>query len=258
MADLRVERDGPLVVITIDRPDARNALAAGTIGELDAALEELARGDASVAVLTGAGDRAFVSGGDLKELESQRGAEFAAGMAAGMRRTLDRIAELPIPVIAAVNGAALGGGAETAIACDFRIAADDARIGFTQVLLGLMPAWGGIERLAASTGRSRALYLLLTGTVLSGQEAAAWGLVEESVPRPGFESRWRGLAAQVARAPRPALAGIKAAMQAAHPGSRPDLAGPAVADFARVWAAEAHWRMAEELERARRAGRQRA
>jgi enoyl-CoA hydratase/carnithine racemase len=258
MADLRVERDGPVVVITVDRPKARNALAAGTIEELDAALGELARSDASVAVLTGAGDRAFISGGDLKELEGQRGKEFAAAMAAGMRRTLDRIAELPIPVIAAVNGAALGGGAETAIACDFRIAVNDARIGFTQVLLGLMPAWGGIERLAESTGRSRALYLLLTGTVLSGREAAAWGLVEESVPRPDFESRWRALAAQVARAPRPALAGIKAAMQAAHPGSRPDLAGPAVADFARVWADEAHWRMAADLERARRAGPERA
>lgn len=244
-----------MVVMTVDRPHARNALAESTMAELDAALAALATGDARAAVLTGAGDRAFIAGGDLKELEGRRDEAYGLEMALSMRRTLDRIAELPVPVIAAINGAALGGGAETAIACDFRIAADDARIGFTQVLLGLMPAWGGIERLAASVGRSRALHLLTTGTVLSGREALAWGLVEESVPRADFERRWRELAAQVARAPRPALAGIKAALHAAHPGSRPDLAAAASADFARVWAADEHWRMAEALERERRTRR---
>ncbi|HEY4866942.1 MAG TPA: enoyl-CoA hydratase-related protein, partial [Candidatus Dormibacteraeota bacterium] len=109
--------------------------------------------------------------------------------------------------------------------------------------------------LAASTGRSRALYLLTTGRTLSGSEAAAWGVVEESAPRSEFDRRWLELAQQVARAPRHVLAGIKAAMQAAHPGSRPDLAGPALADFARAWVDPRHWEMAEALERSRQARR---
>ena len=185
-------------------------------------------------------------------LESVTSEDFAAEMAVRMRRTLDRIASLPIPVIAAVNGAALGGGAEVAVGCDYRIAAHDARIGFTQVLLGLMPAWGGIERLCALVGRGRALYLLTTGSVLTGREAAELGLVEESVARDRFEARWRELAEQVARAPRPALAGIKRAVQAALPGSRPDLEAAAVRDFARAWTDPRHWEMAAELERQRR------
>jgi enoyl-CoA hydratase/carnithine racemase len=251
--EIRVEQEGRVLVLVVDRPQARNALAATTMEELDARLRELeSRHDVHCAVITGAGERAFIAGGDLRELDALRDAGSAGEMARVMRTTLDRIPALPIPVLAAVNGAALGGGAEVAIACDFRVAADDARIGFTQALLGLMPAWGGIERLASSTGRSRALYLLTTGRVLSGPEAAAWGVVEECVPRQSFEARWRELAQQVARAPREVLAGIKAAMQSAHPGSRPDLAGPAVADFARAWADPRHWEMAEALARARR------
>jgi enoyl-CoA hydratase/carnithine racemase len=256
LPDIRVEQDGPVLVLTVDRPHARNALAPATMAELDALLAGLAgRDDVRCAVLTGAGDRAFIAGGDLKELESERDEAFGARLAREMRHTLDRMAALPIPVIAALNGAAIGGGAEVAVACDLRIAADDASIGFTQVLLGVTPAWGGIERLGSLVGRGRALYLLTTGRVLSGAEAADWGVVEEAVPRERFAGRWRELAHEVARAPRHALAGLKAAMQAAHPGSRPDLAGPAVADFARAWAHPDHWTMAAALERRRRAAR---
>jgi enoyl-CoA hydratase len=254
MADIRVEQEGRVLVMTVDRPHARNALAASTMEELDGHLESLdGREDVHCAVITGAGERAFISGGDLKELETRRDEAFATTMAHSMRASLDRIATLPIPVIAAINGAALGGGAEVAIACDFRVACDDARIGFTQALLGLIPAWGGIERLGASTGRSRALYLLTSGRVLSGGEAFGWGLVEESVPRPDFEARWRELAHQVARTPRHVLAGLKTAMQAAHPGSRPDLAEAAVASFARAWSDAQHWEMAAAYERSRQA-----
>jgi len=252
MPDLRIEREGSVAVLTIDRPQARNAIGLNTMAELDEALAGLEDEEIRCAVITGAGDRAFVAGGDLRELESVTSEDFAAEMAVRMRRTLDRIASLPIPVIAAVNGAALGGGAEVAVGCDYRIAAHDAPIGFTQVLLGLMPAWGGIERLCALVGRGRALYLLTTGSVLTGREAAELGLVEESVARDRFEARWRELAEQVARAPRPALAGIKRAVQAALPGSRPDLEAAAVRDFARAWTDPRHWEMAAELERQRR------
>lgn len=255
MADIRVESDGPVTVLTIDRPHARNAIGLGTMDELDAALAGLAGGDARCAVLTGAGDRAFVAGGDLRELESVTSEEFAVDMARRMRQTLDRIATLPIPVICALNGAAIGGGAETAVACDYRIAADDARIGFTQVLLGVMPAWGGVERLCNLVGRGRALYLLTTGTVLSGREAVAAGLVEECVPRAAFEARWREVAHQVARAPRAALAGIKRAVEGTIPANRPGTEREAIADFARAWADPRHWEMAAELEARRREAR---
>ena len=252
MPDLRIEREGAVAILTIDRPHARNAIGLATMDELDAAFAGLAEGDGRCAVLTGAGDRAFVAGGDLRELESVKSEDFALDMAVRMRRTLDRIAGLPIPVICALNGAAIGGGAEVAVACDYRVAAHDARIGFTQVLLGVLPAWGGIERLCALVGRGRALYLLTTGTVLTGREAAEIGLVEESVPRDRFEARWRELAEHVARAPRQALEGIKRAVDATLPGSHPGLEAGAVRDFARAWADPVHWEMAAELERQRR------
>jgi enoyl-CoA hydratase len=256
MPDIRAELDGSVLVLTVDRPHARNALAPSTMAELEVLLAGLAaRDDVSCAVITGAGERAFIAGGDLKELESGRDEAFGVRLAQEMRATLDRIPALPIPVIAALNGAAIGGGAEVAVACDFRVAAEDASIGFTQALLGVVPAWGGIERLGALVGRGRALYLLTTGRMLSGAEAAAWGLVEEAVPRERFPERWRELAHAVGAAPRHTLAGLKAAMQAAHPGSRPELAGPAIADFARAWAHPDHWAKAEALERRRRAAR---
>jgi enoyl-CoA hydratase len=253
MPDIRAEQEGAVLVLTIDRPRVSNALGLATMAELDEILVELeSRSDVRCTVITGAGDRAFIAGGDLTELESRRDEAFAVVMAERMRSTLDRIARLPMPVLAAINGAALGGGAEVAMACDFRIAAEDARIGFTQVLLGLLPAWGGIERLATAVGRGRALYLLTTGRVLTGAEAYIWGVVEEAVPRSSFQDRWAEVAWQVARAPAHALAGIKRTLEAALPAARPELAGPAVASFARAWAAPQHWEMAAELKRRRR------
>ena len=110
-------------------------------------------------------------------------------MARHMRTTLDAITETKIPVIAAINGDAFGGGVELALACDFRVAAAHARIGLTQINLGLMPAWGASERLAALVGRGRALHVLLGGKVLTADEALAAGLVEEVVPSGSVESR---------------------------------------------------------------------
>ena len=134
------------------------------------------------------------------------------------------MATLPVPVLAAVNGDAYGGGAEVAVACDIRIAADDVRCAFNQVALGIMPAWGGIERLTALVGRGRALALMTTGRVLDAAAALDQGLFDEVVPRAHFDERWREVAAQIARAPRDALVGIKAAQRAAFPTARPELA----------------------------------
>ena len=252
---VRLDHDGLVTVLTIDRPEARNAIARATMRELADALAEVAQSPARVLVVTGSGDRVFVAGGDLKELATIRTLDEAAAMAETMRSVLDRVAALPVPVLAAVNGDAYGGGAEVAVACDMRIAADDVRCGFNQVTLGIMPAWCGIERLTALVGRGRALALMTTGRVLDAGAALEQGLFDEVVPRDAFEPRWHEVAEQIARAPREALIGIKAAQRAAFPTTRPDLADDAIAAFARTWVADEHWQMVDEAAQRRRAAR---
>jgi enoyl-CoA hydratase/carnithine racemase len=253
--DVRLEFDGPVAVIVIDRPDSRNAISRATMDELDLTLDEVQRSDAHVLVLRGAGDRVFVSGGDLKELAAIRTHDEAQAMSQKMRGVLDRIAGLPIPVIGALNGDAYGGGAETAIACNYRIAVREARIGFNQVTLGIMPAWGGIERLGGLVGPSRALYLLTSGSVLAADRAAEWGLIEEVVERDAFDARCRELAHSVAEAPRDVLVAIKAALSACQPVTHPHLAESATDAFATSWIADAHWEMVAQRDSERRAAK---
>jgi enoyl-CoA hydratase/carnithine racemase len=252
-----LETDGLIAVITIDRPEARNAIARVTMGELASAIDQVADSSAHVLVVTGGGSRVFVAGGDLKELAAIRTHDEAAQMAETMRTVLDRLATLPVPVLAAVNGDAYGGGAEVTVACDIRIAADDVRCAFNQVALGIMPAWGGIERLTALVGRGRALKLMTTGEVLRAEAAHDLGLFDEVVPRDQFEDRWRAVAGQIACAPRDALVGIKAAQRAAFPTARPDLAPAAIDAFAHTWVSDAHWKMAAEADERRRAAQKR-
>ena len=234
MVDLELE-DG-LAVITIDRPHARNAISPSTMDELEKALDTVAC--AHALVIKGAGDRAFISGGDLKELAAIRTEDEAAEMALRMRRICDRIANFPAPVVAALNGHALGGGAEVAVAADIRIAAADVRIGFTQVNLAIMPAWGGGERLAELVGKGRALLLAGTGRVLTAAEARDLGLVDEVVPRPSFESAWRELARSLAN--RPARE-IKRLTRGGVPVRE------AAKAFARLWVSDEHWEAAEKV-----------
>src|SRR3954454_20461269 len=141
---------------------------------------------------------AFVLGGDLKELSEVRTHADAVSMATRVRRVLDRIADFPAPVIAALNGHALGGGAEVAIAADIRIAADDIRIGFNQATLAIMPAWGAAERLAQAVGRSRALLAIATGEQYDAETARDLGIIDVVVPRSEFDSEWRALARTLA------------------------------------------------------------
>jgi enoyl-CoA hydratase len=250
--DLRLEVERGVAIISIDRPQARNALALRTMAELDEALDSARARRARVVVIRGAGDKAFCAGGDLKELEHMRSDVDAAAMAQRMRSTLDRMAELAVPVIAALNGDALGGGAELALGCDFRVAAQHARIGFTQISLGLMPAWGASERLATLVGRGRALHILLGGRVLTAADALEVGLVEEVVPSDQFEARVGELARQIAAAPPVAVAGIKRSVDAVRPHRYPELAGAAIATFTRTWVAPSHWRAVERMEKRRK------
>jgi enoyl-CoA hydratase/carnithine racemase len=233
--------EGGVAVITIDRPAARNAIGFATVAELDGAIATLEASDAAVVVLIGGGDRAFVSGGDLKELSAVRTHDDAVAMALRVRAALDRLAALPIPVIAALNGHALGGGAEVAVAADIRIAADDITIGFNQVTLGIMPAWGGAERLTSLIGRSRALLAVLTGTRYDAAAAERLGLLDLVVPRAEFDAKWRGLAAQIASTAPSASREIKSVIATAVPAVRDDTRELATNAFARLWTAQAHW-----------------
>ena len=186
MVDLEFDQESDgLAVLTIDRPHARNAIALDTMAQLEKAIDEAA--GAHALVIKGAGDRAFVSGGDLKELSALRTEEDAAAMAKRMRSICDQLASFPAPVIAALNGHAFGGGAEVAVAADIRVAADDIKIAFNQVTLEIMPAWGGAERLAALVGKGRALLLAGSGRPLDAAEAERIGLVDVVLPRSSFD-----------------------------------------------------------------------
>jgi enoyl-CoA hydratase len=236
MADVRLDVADGVAVVTIDRPGARNAIGLATMDELEEALSSAA--DAQVLVLRGAGDRAFVSGGDLKELAKIRTHEAAVAMALRMRRLCDRIASFPAPVVAALNGHALGGGAEVAVAADIRVAADDIWIGFNQADLVIMPAWGGAERLAGLVGRSAALLLVTTGERLGTAEAQRIGLIDRVYPRASFEESWRALAGRMAAGPaRP----IKAVIARAAPHQHQGLERVAANAFAELWISDAHW-----------------
>jgi enoyl-CoA hydratase/carnithine racemase len=254
MGGVRVDVEGGIAVVTIDRPEVRNAIGFATVDELGSALDDVSESHAAVLVLRGGGDRAFVSGGDLKELSAIRSHEDAVAMASRVRRLLDRVAGFPVPVIAALNGHALGGGAEVAIAADIRIAADDIRIGFNQVSLGIMPAWGGAERLAQVVGRGRALAAIATGEVYDAEAAQRLGLVDVVVPRETFDKEWRALAERIAGTAPGTSRAVKSVIAAAEPSVRPDLEANATDAFARMWTADAHWAAVEAMEHRRRPG----
>jgi enoyl-CoA hydratase/carnithine racemase len=174
---IRVERRGSAGVVTIDRPDQRNALARQTVLDLGRVGRELgADGSVRLVVLTGSGDKAFCAGADLKERATMTD-DAVREMLALYRSELAWLDRSPFPVVAALNGAALGGGLELALACDLRIAAPHAVVGLPETSLGILPAAGGTQRLPRLVGYSKALELVLLGTRLGAEEALAIGLV---------------------------------------------------------------------------------
>jgi len=194
---LAVGDDG-IATITVNRPQVLNALNRATLAELAGVLDRL-RDDASVRVLivTGAGDKAFVAGADIKELAENSPLQSSLHARMG-QRILDRLEKLGKPSIAAVNGYALGGGLELAMACTLRVASANAKLGLPEVTLGIIPGFGGTQRLGRLVGRGRALQLILTGKPISADVAAQWGLVT-SVHAPGeLMAAARDLATQLA------------------------------------------------------------
>jgi enoyl-CoA hydratase len=176
---VRADRDGAVAIVTIDREQALNALDVETLTELRDALRQLAA-DAAVraVVLTGAGERAFVAGADIRYMSGLAPDEAKAWGALG-HETARLLEEMPKPTLAAINGFALGGGCELALACDIRYAAGRARLGQPEIDLGIVPGWGGTQRLARVCGLGVAKDLILTGRTIDAEEALRIGLVSE-------------------------------------------------------------------------------
>jgi len=202
---------GPVARITLNRPGKLNALDRQTLVELSGAFDRAgAEPGVRVVVLTGAGDKAFAAGADIAEISGLDAAQGKAFALAG-QALFTRISRFPKPVVAAVNGFALGGGCELAMACHIRIASESAQFGQPEILLGLLPGYGGSQRLARLVGRSAALELLLTGDRISAGRAHALGLVSAVFPAGEFASAVEALAAKLAsRAPCAAAACIEA------------------------------------------------
>ncbi|HEY1576038.1 MAG TPA: enoyl-CoA hydratase-related protein [Terracidiphilus sp.] len=193
-----MKKQAALLTVTLDRPKVMNALNGATFAELDAAFDELAADDeVRVILLTGAGERAFAAGADIRELDAVGAGEGKAFALRG-QAVLRKIETLGKPVIACVRGFALGGGCELAMACTLRIAAEDARFGQPEVKLGVIPGYGGSQRLPRLVGRGAALKLLLTGAVIDAQEALRIGLVDAVVPSAELMTRGEALAQEIA------------------------------------------------------------
>jgi enoyl-CoA hydratase len=196
---LLFERDGPVATVTFNRPQVRNALNAETLAALrrrmlDLKVDEQVR----VVILTGAGEKAFVAGADINELAAQTPTSARAFALAG-QHVFDVVEQLGKPVIAAINGYALGGGCELAMACTIRLAADTATIGQPEINLGIIPGYAGSQRLARLVGKGKAMELLLTGAPVSAAEAQRIGLVNRVVGAAELMNEARTLADQLAR-----------------------------------------------------------
>lgn len=202
---LLVSEEGPLAILTLNRPDKLNALDSALLGSVGRVALELAARPAAtrprVAIITGAGDKAFAAGADIAELARVTSVE-ARALSENGHRAGRALEEAPFPVIAAVNGFALGGGCELALACDFIYASDRARFGQPEVTLGLVPGFGGTQRLARRVGIGYARELVYTGAVIDAERARAIGLVNEVVPHAELLERVKKVALVIAgRAP---------------------------------------------------------
>jgi enoyl-CoA hydratase len=212
---LLVERDAAVAIVTINRPQVLNALNAATLGELEHVMRDL-RADEGVRaiVLTGAGEKAFVAGADIHELATLT-PDAAKAHAAMGQRVFSLIEHLGKPVVAAINGYALGGGCELAMACTLRLAADTAKFGQPEIRLGLTPGFAGTQRLPRLVGKGRAMELILGGGMIDAAEAFRIGLVNRIGPAAGLMDDARTLARALAAS---APVALRYAMEAIHHG----------------------------------------
>lgn len=238
---LRFSARNGVAVLTINRPQVHNAVSLATMAEVERVLDWLeADPTISALILTGAGDRSFVSGGDLKDFERITTYDAAVAMSRRMQLITARLRALPIPVIGAINGDCLGGGCEVALACDIRIVGAAARFGFKQVNLGITPAWGGRRRFVRLAGRARALTLLLTGRLIDAAEALRIGLADEVVAHDQVMARALQTAQEIAANPPLAVRAIKQMVNADSPLDDEKIRAYEADRFAQTWISDDH------------------
>ncbi|MDB5039949.1 MAG: 3-hydroxybutyryl-CoA dehydratase [Candidatus Eremiobacteraeota bacterium] len=198
-ATISIDRSGAVATVTLNRPAVLNALNLQMLDELSAAFAELDADDALRAVIvTGAGPKAFAAGADISELNALPNARAGEAQARRGQALTTAIERMRVPVIAAVNGFALGGGCEIAMACDIRIAAENAKFGQPEVNLGILPGYGGTQRLTRLVGEGWAMYLCLTGEMIDAAEALRIGLVQKVTPADGLMGEAQRIAALIA------------------------------------------------------------
>ena len=201
-----------ILTITINRESKLNALNTLTLDELNAALTQALTDDSVKGViLTGAGQKAFVAGADISEFSNYSVEEGRQLARQGQNKVFDVIQNSSKPVIAAINGYALGGGLELALACHIRVASDTSRMGLPEVSLGLIPGYGGTQRLPRLIGKGRALEMILTGDLISAPEALSYGLINHTADLPGLQNKAREIMLKIiSRSPLAVHAAIKA------------------------------------------------
>lgn len=207
---IKMVHNNHVCYLSINRPEAMNALNSALIAELYKRLQQAEAEEAvKVVVLIGEGDKAFVAGADIKEFLTLGSVQKAEQYSESGQKIFNYIEEMSKPVIAAINGYALGGGLELALACDFRIASEKAKMGMPEITLGLFPGYGGAQRLPRLAGQGRALYLMMTGKPITASQAEQWGVVEAVYPADTFREEVEKLAATIAAYPETALASLK-------------------------------------------------
>jgi enoyl-CoA hydratase/carnithine racemase len=253
--EVRVDRDGRVLRVLLNRPERHNALSRPVLALLRTVFLEHA-GDEGLAcaVITGAGDRYFAAGGDLHDLSSVRTAEDTGRMADEARDALDAVRDFPVPVVALVNGDAIGGGAELALACDLRVLREGTNLGFVQGRLGITSGWGGGTDLCAVAGPARALRMTARGELVPAATALAWGLADAVVPADASEAGLNDFLAPMLAHSRAVLCGFKAQARAARRGETYDAQRALErASFVGTWTSDEHWAAVERLlKRARR------
>jgi enoyl-CoA hydratase len=252
--NLLVEFRNSVLTLTINRPEKRNALRMDLLDAIGSTLADYEENDTlKVAVITAAGERCFAAGGDLQELDAIRTTEQAEAMSKRGRRALDQIRNFPLPVIAALNGHALGGGAELAMACDLRVASANAEIGFLQSQLAVTTAWGGGIDLIATIGSRRALELLISARRMPAKEAVATGLFDRMCTADeSLKACLADFLQPCLTRPRQVLKGFKAMTTGHRQVAHKHLSSIEQEHFIASWTNDDHWAAIEQASNKRR------
>lgn len=247
--DVRVEHSGRVLRVTLNRPDIHNPLSRAVLARLHDVFVA-ARDDRSLAsvVLTGAGSRYFAAGGDLRDLGQVRAEADVRAMASQGRAALDAVRDFPVPVVALLNGDAIGGGAELALACDLRVMGDGAHIGYIHGRLAITSAWGGGPDLVALLGPARALRMTSRCELVPASTALAWGLADAVAPGDALEATLQEFIAPLLKQTATALRGCKAQALAARQGLARDSRRALEQDcFVATWTHDDHWAAVDRI-----------